>query len=77
MELEHQLNCLEKRIRELETAQAVSVAHQKNNEKKLDEFTETTTIILSKQNDNIDSLKRFMYLGIGVILALQALGLIK
>lgn len=77
MELEHQLNCLEKRIRELETAQAVSVAHQKNNEKKLDEFIETTTIILSKQNDNIDSLKRCMYLGIGVILALQALGLIK
>lgn len=77
MELEHQLNGLEKRIRELETAQAVSVAHQENNEKKLDEFTETTTIILSKQNDNIDSLKRCMYLGIGVILALQALGLIK
>lgn len=77
MDMEQQLGCLEKRVRELETAQAVAEAKQQAYESKMDQFTETTTIILSKQNDSIDSFKRIMYIATGVILTLQALGLLK
>lgn len=75
--LQQALSCLERRVRELETAQAVAETKQQNLEEKLEKFTETATILVEKQSSKIDLLMRFMFVVTGVIAALQALGLLK
>lgn len=77
MDSDVRISCLEKRMRELETGLAVSRTQQQNHEIKLDDFTETTTLIIEKQSASIETLKKYMYLATGVIMALQALDIIK
>jgi len=71
------IQCLERRIRDLETALAVIKEKQTNHERHMAEFITSSTQLIEKQSTIVQQLQRFMYIATGIILALQALGLFK
>lgn len=77
MDLSHVIACLEKRVRELETAQAVTAAKQQNIDVKLDEFIQDVKESNEKQTAKIDLLTRALFIATGVLGCLQALGILK
>lgn len=77
MSTETAILCLEKRVRQLETALAVTQSEQKKLEEDLKKYMEENTRTNKEQSQVLEQLKRFMFLAMGVVMALQALGLIK